>query len=260
MPLWLIILLTLFILMLVDAFSVSIYLHRSIAHCSIELNKYFASAIRIWLWFKGQTMRAWAAVHRVHHVHPDKPGDPHSPYEHGVWKIVFANSRPYAIAANDQKLVEEYAKDIPKNAILDSSLLGLTIGVVLSCAIFHLAVGGWRGVIYGAIFYPIHLYVYMLMGGLINGICHRYGYQNFKDNPNNRATNVKLLAWLIAGEGLHNNHHYMPASPKFSFTKTESDPGWGFIKILIFLKLAKQICLTINESEELKKSTENARV
>ena len=260
MPFWLIVVLLILFIFVFDAFCVSIYLHRCIAHCSIELNKYLASAIRIWLWLKGQTMRAWAAVHRKHHMHPDKPGDPHSPHEHGVWKIVFANSVPYAKAANDEELVEEYAKDVPKNAILDNSLLGIAIGFFLSCTIFYLAIGGWTGVIYGAIFYPVHLYTYMLMGGLINGICHKYGYQNFKDSPNNKATNVPLLGWLIAGEGWHNNHHHMPASPKLSYLKSEFDPGWLVIKILILLRLAKQICLTINKSEELKKNMEESRV
>lgn len=249
-----------FTLAMIDAFSVSIYLHRCIAHASIELNTYLASAIKFWLWLKGQVMRTWAAVHRGHHRYPDKPGDPHSPYEHGVWKIVFLNSIPYAKAANDEKMVEYYAKDIPKNFLLDNSLVGLAIGFFLSCTIFYLAIGGWTGIICGAVFFPVHLYTYMLMGGLINGIGHKYGYQNFKDNPNNRATNVTLLAYLIAGEGLHNNHHHSPASPKLSFQKWEFDPGWLVIKILIFLRLAKQICLTINESEQLKKNVEGTRV
>ena len=40
------------------------------------------------------------------------------------------------------------------------------------------------------------------------------------------------------GEGFHNNHHFSPSVAKFSVKKSEVDIGWGFIKILLFLRLA----------------------
>ena len=47
------------------------------------------------------------------------------------------------------------------------------------------------------------------------------------------------LALITGGEGLHNNHHGYPRSPKFSFRASEIDPAWPIIKLLIALRLAK---------------------
>ena len=53
------------------------------------------------------------------------------------------------------------------------------------------------------------------------------------------ATILRWLALITGGEGLHNNHHGFPRSPKFSFRASEFDPAWPIIKLLILLKLAK---------------------
>ena len=47
------------------------------------------------------------------------------------------------------------------------------------------------------------------------------------------------MALLTGGEGLHNNHHGYPRSPKFSFSASEFDPAWPVIKLLIAVGLAK---------------------
>jgi stearoyl-CoA desaturase (delta-9 desaturase) len=78
------------------------------------------------------------------------------------------------------------------------------------------------------------IYVFALTSS-INGLCHHVGYKNF----DNTATNIRLIALITGGEGLHNNHHGYPRSPKFSFRATEIDPAWPIIKLLIVLGLAK---------------------
>ena len=78
------------------------------------------------------------------------------------------------------------------------------------------------------------MYVFVLSSS-INGLCHHVGYKNF----DNTATNLRFLALLTGGEGLHNNHHGYPRSPKFSFRASEIDPAWPIIKLLIALRLAK---------------------
>jgi stearoyl-CoA desaturase (delta-9 desaturase) len=78
------------------------------------------------------------------------------------------------------------------------------------------------------------MYVFVLSSS-INGLCHHIGYRNF----DNTATNIRFLALLTGGEGLHNNHHGYPRSPKFSFKRSEIDPAWPLIKLLIALRLAK---------------------
>ena len=78
------------------------------------------------------------------------------------------------------------------------------------------------------------MYVFVLSSS-INGLCHHVGYRNF----DNTATNIRTLALLTGGEGLHNNHLGFPRSPKFSFKASEIDPAWPIIKLLISLNLAK---------------------
>jgi stearoyl-CoA desaturase (delta-9 desaturase) len=78
------------------------------------------------------------------------------------------------------------------------------------------------------------MYVFVLSAS-INGLCHYHGYRNF----DNTATNIRAIAWLTGGEGLHNNHHGYPRSPKFSFRRGEFDPAWPVIKVLTALRLAR---------------------
>ena len=78
-----------------------------------------------------------------------------------------------------------------------------------------------------------HAVGYILLNSTINSVCHMEGYRNY----DSRA--IQWVAWLTGGEGLHNNHHGHPRSPKFSFKASEFDPAWPVIKALILLKLAK---------------------
>ena len=65
----------------------------------------------------------------------------------------------------------------------------------------------------------------------------------------NTATNIRLLALLTGGEGLHNNHHGYPRSPKFSFTLSEFDPAWPLIWLLTKVGLARPY-KTIPQAQE----------
>jgi stearoyl-CoA desaturase (delta-9 desaturase) len=95
-----------------------------------------------------------------------------------------------------------------------------------------MAIGLWWGLLAAGIHAVMYVFV---LSSSINGLCHHVGYRNF----DNTATNLRFLALLTGGEGLHNNHHGYPRSPKFSFRPSEIDPAWPIIKLLIALKLAK---------------------
>jgi stearoyl-CoA desaturase (delta-9 desaturase) len=61
------------------------------------------------------------------------------------------------------------------------------------------------------------------------------GYRNFE----NKATNLQWIAFLTAGEGLHNNHHEYPASALFALRPREIDLAWPVIRLLERFGLAR---------------------
>src|SRR3712207_2065576 len=71
--------------------------------------------------------------------------------------------------------------------------------------------------------------VYLALNAMINGAGHTFGYKSFA----NDATNLRLLALITFGEGLHNNHHARPASAKLSAFRGEFDPAWPVIRLMV---------------------------
>ena len=73
--------------------------------------------------------------------------------------------------------------------------------------------------------------------GIINGIGHYWGYRNFE--APDASTNISPWGVMIGGEELHNNHQTYPTAAKFSVKPYEFDIGWGYIRVLEKLGLAK---------------------
>jgi stearoyl-CoA desaturase (delta-9 desaturase) len=222
-------------------FSTTIYLHRTVAHRALVLHPVAAWGFRCILWLTtGLVAKEWVAVHRKHHAFTDEEGDPHSPYLEGFWAVQLGNIYYYVKEARDATVVQKYAKDMKDDAwdryIFNHGSLGLLTGTSLLC----LGLGFWWGVLAAGIHAVTYVFV---LSSSINGLCHQVGYKNFE----NTATNIRLLALITGGEGLHNNHHGFPRSPKFSFRVSEIDPAWPIIKLLKALHLA-QPSKTINEA------------
>ena len=55
----------------------------------------------------------------------------------------------------------------------------------------------------------------------------------------NSAGNLQWIAFITAGEGVHNHHHAAPTSARLSHRWFEIDPGWWVIKAMTWLKLAR---------------------
>src|SRR5437764_1235942 len=55
----------------------------------------------------------------------------------------------------------------------------------------------------------------------------------------NSATNLKSLALVTGGEGLHNNHHAAPTSARFSLHDGELDPAWWLVRMFVALHLVQ---------------------
>jgi stearoyl-CoA desaturase (delta-9 desaturase) len=220
----------------VAVFGTTIYLHRTATHKALDVHPAIAFIFKFALWLTtGLRTKEWVAVHRKHHAFTDQEGDPHSPVLLGFWKVQLGNVYYYIREAKNPETLERYARDIEEGwwdvHVFQYGLLGLGIGTAILCLVLGL---GW-----GLLAAGIHAVMYVfVLSSSINGLCHTVGYKNF----DNTATNVRFVAWLTGGEGLHNNHHGYPRSPKFSWResgKGEFDPAWLVIKLLVALNLAK---------------------
>ena len=214
-------------------FATTIYLHRCATHRALTLHPAVEWWFRLVIWMTtGMLPRQWVAVHRKHHAFTDEAGDPHSPKLLGFWSVQLGNAFHYVKAARDPEVVDRYARDIRPDAwdriLFDHSRLGLLLGIAALC----LLLGVWWGLL-AALVHAV-MYVFVLSSS-INGLCHHAGYRNF----DNTATNVRSVALLTGGEGLHNNHHGFPRSPKFSARPGEFDPAWPVIRLLTVLGLAR---------------------
>lgn len=215
--------------------TVTIYLHRCLAHRALTLNKYVEHFFRFWSWMTtGQSSQEWAAVHRKHHAFCEKQGDPHSPKLFGFWTVLFKGVGLYRKEATNSETIKKYGRFTPDDWIEHNiyrkySWLGMTFLGLVDIALF-----GWHGFWILAIQL---LWIPFWAAGVINGLGHFKGYKNFTTDDDSR--NIFPWGIIIGGEELHNNHHAYPTSAKLSVKWYEFDIGWGWIKTLEFLKLAK---------------------
>ncbi|MEN9802989.1 MAG: hypothetical protein RLZ37_2114 [Actinomycetota bacterium] len=213
-------------------FATTIYLHRALSHRALTLRAPVAHIFRTVIWIAtGIKPRQWVAVHRKHHAFTDVEGDPHSPVLLGWKRVQRSNVLLYRVEARNENTVSRYARDLPPDRwdrlFYDRLYLGLGIGVVS----LMIALGPWAGLI--AAF--VHANFYIGASAAVNALGHHFGRRPYA----NRAGNIQWLAFLTAGEGLHNNHHAAPTSAKLSHRWYEIDPGWWCIKALATVRLAK---------------------
>jgi stearoyl-CoA desaturase (delta-9 desaturase) len=212
--------------------ATTIYLHRALSHRALTLHPAVTQVFRFLTWITtGIRPRQWVAVHRKHHAYTDVVGDPHSPVLNGWVKVQMMNVAMYRAEARNPETLAKYAKDLPQTRadrwFYDHALLGLAIGVGLLVLVF-----GWQ---IGLIAAFVHINVYLGGSAAVNAIAHHFGRKPY----DNTAGNLQWLAFITAGEGLHNNHHAAPTSAKLSHRWYEIDPGWYVIKVLTWLRLAR---------------------
>ena len=203
----------------------TVYLHRTLAHRALNVSGPVSFAMRAVLWMTtGIKPRQWVAVHRKHHAFTDVEGDPHSPILLGFASVQFNNVGLYRKAIRKTDLVSRYAKDLAPDrwdrALFDRAWLGLGLGIALLCAAL-----GWK---LGLVAAGLHTVIYLALNAAINAIGHTFGRQPHA----NTSRNNQWLAWLTAGEGLHNNHHAAPTSARFALSRGDVDPGWWLIRSL----------------------------
>ena len=214
--------------------TVTLYLHRSQTHRSVDFHPALAHCFRFWSWLTTSMItQEWVAIHRKHHAHSETELDPHSPQIHGLGKVIWNGTELYIQARNDENLLAKYGRGTPDDWIerhlyAPHCNWGPTLLAALEIALF--GVGGM------AIWAIQMMWIPLWGAGVVNGLGHRWGYRNFETAD--RSTNLLPIAFWVGGEELHNNHHAFPSSAKFSVRRFEFDFGWFVIRVLARLKLA----------------------
>jgi stearoyl-CoA desaturase (delta-9 desaturase) len=118
---------------------------------------------------------------------------------------------------------------IEKNLYSRFSWQGVALLLILDFILF-----GAKGITVWAV---QMLWIPVTAAGIINGIGHWWGYRNY--DCADAATNIVPWGILIGGEELHNNHHTYATSAKLSSKWYEFDIGWGYIRAMEIVGLAK---------------------
>ncbi len=215
--------------------AVTLYLHRSQAHCALDLHTVVAHFFRFWLWTTtGMVTKEWVAIHRKHHAKTETSEDPHSPHTKGIRKVFWQGAELYQAEAKNLETLEKYGHGTPddwleRNLYSPHSGLGILLSFVVNFILF-----GFIGITIWAV---QMIWIPLNAAGIINGIGHFWGYRNFETEDG--STNVSFIGLMIGGEELHNNHHAYPSSAKFSSKWWELDIGWAYIQLLSLVGLAK---------------------
>ncbi|HEY0818818.1 MAG TPA: fatty acid desaturase [Rhizobacter sp.] len=215
--------------------AVTIFLHRSQAHRALDLHAIPSHFFRFWLWLgTGMVTKEWVAIHRKHHAKCETKDDPHSPVAHGIKTVLLTGSELYRAEAKNQETLAKFGHGTPddwmeRNVYSRFTWQGVGILLILNLMLF--------GAIGLTVWAVQMLWIPITAAGIINGLGHWWGYRNFE--AQDASTNVSPWGIIIGGEELHNNHHTYPTSAKLSVKKYEFDIGWGYIRLLEMMGLAK---------------------
>lgn len=235
LPWWALILITL-VLTHVTIASVTIYLHRGMAHRALDFHPLASHFFRLWLWLTtGMNTKEWVAIHRKHHAKVDTAEDPHSPLTYGIKRVLLTGVLLYVREALNRETVARFGAGTPTDWVerkiyTPLPWAGLVLMALIDIALF--------GLISGGIVFLVQLaWIPFWAAGVVNGLGHYLGYRNFDSSDASR--NLSPWGILIGGEELHNNHHAHPTSAKLSFRAHEFDIGWAYIKMLQAVGLAR---------------------
>jgi len=214
--------------------AVTIFLHRSQAHRSLDLHPVISHFFRFWLWLStGMVTKEWVAIHRKHHAKCETVDDPHSPQTRGIKTVLLRGTELYRAESKVLETMTKFGHGTPddwieRNLYTRFSWQGVGLMLIVNVFLF----GGL-----GLTVWAVQMaWIPITAAGIINGIGHWWGYRNFE--AADASTNVSPWGILIGGEELHNNHHTYPTSAKLSVKPYEFDIGWLYISVFAKLGLA----------------------
>ena len=215
--------------------GVTIFLHRSQAHRSLDLHPLVSHFFRLWLWLAtGMVTKEFVAIHRKHHAKCETEEDPHSPQTRGIKALLLTGVELYRAESRNAETMVKYGHGTPddwieRNLYTRYSWQGVGVMLILNLALFGAA---------GLVVWAVQMvWIPWWATGVINGLGHWWGYRNF-ESPD-ASTNVSPWGILIGGEELHNNHHTYPTSARFSVKPYEFDVGWMYIRGMEMVGLAR---------------------
>ncbi len=215
--------------------AVTIFLHRSQAHRSVDLGPVPSHFFRFWLWLgTGMVTREWVAVHRKHHAKCETEDDPHSPQTRGLDTVMWRGAELYRAESANAETLAKFGHGTPqdwmeRNVYGRYSALGVSLMLLLNLALF--------GALGATVWAVQMLWIPFWAAGVVNGVGHFWGYRNFE--ATDASTNLVPWGLVIGGEELHNNHHTYPTSAKFSVKRYEFDIGWAYIRLMQAVGWAK---------------------
>ena len=215
---------------------VTLYLHRNQAHKSVSFHPIVEHFMRFWLWLTtGMVTKEWVAVHRKHHQATDTPLDPHSPKIYGIRYVLFGGVFLYIKAKKNPEIIKLGVGSpddwIERKVYTPYPTAGIILMLLIDIFLFGIS---------GFIIWMIQiLWIPINAAGIVNGLCHWWGYRNTDTSDTSR--NLIPIDFWCGGEFLHNNHHSNGACPKFSQKWYEFDIGWFYIRILEIFGLAYNI-------------------
>jgi len=208
--------------------AVTIFLHRSQAHRSVDLHAIPSHFFRFWLWLgTGMVTKEWVAIHRKHHAKCETVDDPHSPQTRGLDTVMWRGAELYRAESKNLETMKKFGHGTPddwmeRNVYTRFGWQGVGLMLVLDLALFGAA---------GAAVWAVQmLWIPFWAAGVVNGVGHYWGYRNFE--ATDASTNLSPWGVVIGGEELHNNHHTYPTSAKFSVKPYEFDIGWAYIRLM----------------------------
>jgi stearoyl-CoA desaturase (delta-9 desaturase) len=196
--------------------SVTVGYHRYFSHRAYKTSRVMQFILGFFAQMSAQKgVLWWAAHHRFHHRHSDMHDDIHSPKD-GIWWsycgwILSESTRNTRLAH-----VEDLAK-YPELRLLNA----FTYTPVWFLAIGCYFLLGWQGVVVGWLWATILSYHATFAN---NCFAHIFGSRRYETTDTSR--NNWVLAFVVLGEGWHNNHHRYASSARQGFFWWEIDITW----------------------------------
>jgi len=211
------------ILYLINTLALCGGMHRYFSHRGFKTSRAFQFVLALLGAIFFADVIGFSGRHRLHHKYSDTDEDVHSP-KRGWWQCWFGH-----LLDDDGRPETEILKATPDLARYPelmwfhkwSAIPGIGLGALLYwIGGYTMLASAWALIILLTLHGPAAL--------------NYLGHQN-RNRPFNLpdlSSNSILLAFVLFGEGWHNNHHYFPASARAGFRWYQFDGTYYMLKML----------------------------